>query len=183
MTIVKKFVTYALLFTATFSLTAISCEDVSEGLTINVPTEVTRTIRLSTTATGDFTILEKVDIASDEFNENREKMKNYSIETLEFDVVDNLAGGSAVPTNVSMDFYGGESQVGTGSGFLKGDTFQEQLNSLSPNYIEQIKAVVEFYVLDDPNPYMDIIIRGNASGPMDYTITFTMTGTIEATAK
>lgn len=168
---------------ATFCLTAFSCEDVSEDLTVNVPTEITKTIRLSTTQAGDFTHVEKVDIASDEFNENREKMKNYSIETLEFVVVDNLAGGSAVPTDLQLAFYAGATKVSTGSGVLSGATVQAQLNSLDPNYIEQLKEVVEVYVLDDPNPFMDITFTGNAAASMDYTITFTMTGTIEATAK
>ncbi len=183
MTSLKKLFAYALLFAATFGLTALSCDDLSEGLTVNVPTEITRTIRISTTQVGAFSVLEKVDIASDEFNDNREKMKKYSIETLNFEVVDNLAGSSTVPTNLQLEFDAGDTRVSTGSGVLSGATFEDQLNSLDPNYVEQLKDVVEAYVLDDPNPYMDITFNGNASGPMDYTITFTMTGTIEATAK
>jgi hypothetical protein len=183
MTSFKKLFAYALLFVATFSLTALSCEDLTEDLTVNVPTEIKRTIQLSTTATGAFSVVEKVDIASDEFKENREKMKDYTIETLDFDVVDNLTGGSAIPTGTTVDFYAGSTRVSTGSGVLSGATFEAQLNSLDPSYVELLKEVVEVYLLDDPNPYMDITFKGNASGPMDYTITFTMTGTIKAAAK
>lgn len=182
----KRLFAYALLITGTFSLTAISCDDLTEDITVDIPTEVTKTIRFTTTETGDLTIVETVDMTSDELNEKREQMKDYSIETLEFDVVDNLEGGSVVLTNLELDFYAGETRVSTGSGFLSGNTFQEQLNSLDPNYIEQLKRVVEIYVLDDihdGNPYLNITFSGNASGPTDYTITFTITGTIEATVE
>jgi len=72
--------------------------------------------------------------------------------------------------------------VSTGAGVPSGSTFEEQLNSLDPEYIRQLKEVVEVYVLDDGS-LMNITLNGDADAPMDYTITFTMEATIEATVQ
>jgi hypothetical protein len=185
MTSFKKLFGYALLFVATFSLTALSCEDLTEDLTVNVPTEIKRTIQLSTTAAGAFRIVEPVDLASDEFKENREKIKSYTVETVKFDVVDNIANGSANPTGTSVKFDAGQGS--SFEVFPESTTLQQQLDEFSPQEIEGIKSIVEDFIIkpvaNNANPVMNITFKGNAAAPMDYTITFTMTGTIKATAK
>ncbi|GCC53177.1 hypothetical protein SanaruYs_34200 [Chryseotalea sanaruensis] len=177
----KKLFTYALLLTATLSLTALSCEDLSDEITIDVPTEVTKTIRISTSEAGPFTKTEPVDIASDEFNENRDKMKEFKVVTLTFDVVDNLTGGSAVPTNVYLSFEADFSGIGLA---VNGATLQDQLNGFTPEFTNELRRAIEDWILDySSNTVMDIELSGDASGSMDYTITFTMTSTIQVGAK
>ncbi|MBK6266368.1 hypothetical protein JKA74_15085 [Marivirga sp. S37H4] len=180
MNTLKNLLIYSVSLVALFSLTAISCEDLSEEVTVDVPTDITKTFRVSSTETGDFVIVEEVDVSSDEFNERREQMKDFTVDSFNFAVVDNLAEGSGIPTDLQLQFYAGQTRVSTGSGVLSGSTFEEQLNSLDPEYVRQLKEVVEVYVLDDPNPFMEITLTGNAGAPMDYTITFTMKATIEA---
>merc|ERR1712194_389736 len=140
---------YSVSLVALFSLTAISCEDLTEEVTIDVPTDITKTIRVSTTETGAFVIVEQVDVASDEITERREQMKDFKVESFNFSVVDNLEQGSAIPTDLQLQFDAGETRVSTGAGVLRGSTFEEQLNSLDPEYVSQLKQVVEIYVLDD----------------------------------
>jgi|GEM_PF-3903491 hypothetical protein len=178
----KNLLIYSVSLIALFSLTAISCEDLSEEVTIDVPTDVTKTFRISSTETGAFEIVEQVDVASDEIDERREQMKDFTVESFNFAVVDNLAGGSGIPTNLQLMFDAGDTRVSTGAGVLSGSTFEEQLNSLDPEYIRQLKEVVEVYVLDDGS-LMNITLNGDADAPMDYTITFTMEATIEATVQ
>ncbi|WP_340152222.1 hypothetical protein [uncultured Marivirga sp.] len=176
---IKKVLLYAFTFVGMFSLMAISCEDLSEEVTVDVPTDLTKTFRVSSTETGTFEIIEQVDLASDEIAERREQMKDFTVESFNFAVVDNLEGGSGIPTNVELLFYAGENRVGTGTGVLSGSTFEEQLNSLSPQYVTALKQAVEEYVLDD-GTLLEITLEGYADVPMDYTITFTMEATIEA---
>ncbi|WP_375578964.1 hypothetical protein ABWH96_18405 [Marivirga tractuosa] len=177
----KNLLIYTVSLTLLFSLTAISCEDLSEEITIDVPTDITKTFRVSSTETGAFEIVEQVDVASDEIDERREQMKDFTVDSFNFVVVDNLAEGSAIPTDLQLQFDAGSTKVSTGSGVLSGSTFEEQLNSLDPEYVRQLKEVVEVYVLDDGS-LMNITLTGNAGAQMDYTITFTMKATIEAGA-
>lgn len=158
-------------FAGMFSFLAVSCE---EELLVDVPTEVTRTMQVSWSEFGAFVINQKFDISSDEFKENREKMKDLKVESLEFVVVDNLPEGSGNPSNLQVTFDAGETRVSTGAGVLSGSTFEEQLNSMSPEYLTQLKQVIEYYVLDDPNPFLNIDFQGVSEAPMDYTVTLTM---------
>jgi hypothetical protein len=176
---IKKVLLYAFTFVGMFSLMAVSCEDLSEEVTVDVPTDLTKTFRVSSTETGAFEIIEQVDLASDEIAERREQMKDFKIESFDFAVVDNLAEGSGIPTNLELLFYAGDTRVSTGSGVLSGSTFEEQLNSLSAEYVTAFKQAVEQYVLDD-GTLLEITLNGDAGDPMDYTVTFTMKGTIEA---
>ncbi|RUA33960.1 MAG: hypothetical protein DSY77_07610 [Bacteroidetes bacterium] len=176
---IKKLLLYAFTFVGMFSLMAVSCEDLSEDITVDVPTDVSKTFRVSSTETGAFEIVEQVDLASDEIAERREQMKDFTIESFDFAVVDNLEEGSGIPTDLELLFDAGDTKVVTGSGFLSGSTFEEQLNSLSPEYVTELKQAVEIYVLDD-GTLLEITLEGYADAPMDYTVTFTMKGTIEA---
>ncbi|ADR21550.1 hypothetical protein MATR_08200 [Marivirga tractuosa] len=175
----KNLLIYSVSLIALFSLTAISCEDLSEEVTVDVPTDLTKTFRVSSTETGAFEIVEQVDLASDEIAERREQMKDFTVESFNFAVVDNLEEGSGIPTNLELLFYAGDNRVGTGTGILSGSTFEEQLNSLSSEYVTQLKNAVETYVLDD-GTLLEITLEGFADVPMDYTVTFTMEATIEA---
>ncbi|HET8860628.1 hypothetical protein [Marivirga sp.] len=178
----KNLLIYSASIAALFSLTAISCEDLSEEITVDVPTDLSKTFRVSSTETGAFVIVEQVDVASDEIKERREQMKDFTVDSFDFSVVDNLAEGSAIPTDLQLQFDAGETRVSTGAGVLSGSTFEEQLNSLDPEYVTQLKQVVEIYVLDDGS-LLNITLRGDAGAPIDYTITFTMKATIEASAQ
>ena len=177
----KNLLIYSISLIALFSLTAISCEDLSEEVTIDVPTDVTKVIRLAREESGGFVVEQEVDLTSDEFTERREQMKDFTVESISFEVVDNLEGGSGVPNDLYLQFVAGNSQVSTGSNFLAGATLQAKLDGISPEMIDQIKRVVETYIIDKPNrPSMVITLGAEADAPMDYTITFVMEGTIEA---
>lgn len=179
MTNLKRLFAYALVITGTFSLTAISCDDLTEDITVDVPTEITKVIRIASTERGYIEIIEPVDMGSDEFKEKRDQMEDFTLETIEFTVVDNLAGGSGVPTNTYMIFGVGLKTVNVP---LVGTTMQAQL-SITPDYVTQIKDAVETWLLSQKDEtIMNITFSGTSGGPMDYTITLKMTATIEASA-
>lgn len=179
----KRLFAYALLFAGTFSLTALSCVDLSEEITVDVPTEINKTLRLATTETGAFNITEVVDIASAEFKEKREKMKNYTVESLTLTVVDNRPNG-----NASANPTGFRWRVETGNGAsvsleTNAASLQEHLQVSVDNF-NLIKELIETYILTPgvDSPTMNIIFIGNAASPMDYTINLNMKGKITATA-
>ncbi|WKK75753.2 hypothetical protein QYS49_30640 [Marivirga salinae] len=178
----KNLLIYSISLIALFSLTAISCEDLSEEVTIDVPTDITKVIRLASEEAGGFEIVEPVDIASEEFNERREQMKDYKIESITFEVVDNLAEGSAVPNDLILSFDAGGTFVTTGGTFLTGTTLQAKLNNITPEMLDQVKGAIEGYILDSSTagPVMEVSFGGNADAPLDYTITLVIEATIEA---
>ncbi len=184
MTIFRKLFLYALAFVGTFSLTAISCEDVTDELTIDVPSEVVKTVRFQSDLAGNFDLTEKIDLESEEFLENKEKIKGAKVNEITFTVVDNLAGGSAIPTDVDFRFQNARENALTFS--PDPGTLQEQFDNLESAMSNELFQFIEGVYFDpNSNQYdrnMDLIFRGNSTGSMDYTVTMTIDVTLEVGA-
>ncbi|SDK98205.1 hypothetical protein SAMN05421823_10459 [Catalinimonas alkaloidigena] len=180
-----KLAGYALVFIGTFSLTAFSCEDLTDDLTIKVPTEIVKTIRVSSEDAGTFSVEEIIDLASEEYKANKENIKDATIEKITFEVMDNLSGESATPTNTEITIY---NDVHYRLSFKpSAGTLQEQLDQFVVVQDKALKDYIHTNFMEDPsnsgNPVLHIVFDGTVDKPMDYTVTFTAKCTFEATAK
>lgn len=181
----KKLFVYALAFVGTFSLTAISCEDATEDLAINVPSEVSKTIRFQSDVAENFELSQLIDLESEEYLENKEKIKGAKVNEITFTVVDNLPGGSAIPTNVKFMLT---NQPGNSLSYSVENpgTLQEQFDEFNSVLSEDIFEYVEFSYFTpgegDYERFMNLIFSGTSSGPMDYSVTMTIDATLEVGA-
>ncbi|MDN4165138.1 hypothetical protein QWY31_06475 [Cytophagales bacterium LB-30] len=169
----KRLFAYALVLTGTFSLTAISCEDITEDVTVDVPSEVVKTIRFQSEVGGNLELSNLIDLTSDEYKENREKVEGATIEKVTFLVVDNLSGGSAIPTNTEFMLFnpdGSSLSFEPSPGTLQ-EQFDEMVNGLDQGMYDFIDQV---YIAGTDEPSVTLRFRGATNGPIDYTVTMTV---------
>jgi hypothetical protein len=181
---IKKLLVYPLAFVLFFGLSANACLDAVEDLTIDVPTDFEETFEISITEEGEFSVSKDMDMTSDEVQEYRDRLENYTVEDIKFEVTDNLEGGSAISDNTVLSFtydtdilnfnFGDNTNIKTA---LEKITFAE---------LQGLKQLVEQLVIDPnadvANPAIVVEFRGDAQGPIDYTVEVTIFGVLEASA-
>jgi len=177
---IKKLFIYPLAFVLFFGLTANTCLDAVENLTVDVPTTFEETFTISVTESGEYDIVKEIDMNSPEIEEYRDRLENFTVNDVSFSVVDNAGAGSANSNNTEVIF----STAGGKTIFSFGNVNLEQiLQGLSLDSLEGLKELLEEYVLDKASDgKVDINFVGDAQGPIDYTVTITIDGVLEASA-
>jgi hypothetical protein len=168
-------------FLAVFSLTLIvftffGCE---EDLTIEVPYETSKEFTLDI-PTGQFADTQFFDVSSPEFNKYKDRIDKMTADSLKFELIDHTPGGSAIVNSGNFKFLFSTRNIDFpfADGFLK-----QRLEIVKLGHIEGLKEVFESFVIDDAaknDPTIEMIMSGDAQGPVNYTVKMTIWGLIEA---
>jgi len=181
---IKKLFIYPLAFVLFFGLTANTCLDAVENLTIDVPTDFVETFEISITESGEFSVSKDMDMTSDEVQEYRDKIENYTVEDIKFVVTDNLEGGSALSDNAVLSFIYANDPLRLI--FQNNENIKTRLEGTTLADLEGLKQMVEQIVLDRnadvADPTIVVEFKGDAQGPIDYTVEVTIFGVLEASA-
>lgn len=177
---IKKVLVYPLAFVLFFGLTANECLDAVEDLTVDVPTTIVENFELVIPEEGPFEQVDVLDLSSPEVQEYRERIENFTINDIKFEVVDNLSDGSAETSRFTFGVKIDGNEI-----ILVSDEaadIAESLEEISPDSLDDTKAGMEGLLKTADDPKVDFFLAGNAQGPIDYSITVTIDGVLEASA-
>jgi hypothetical protein len=179
---IKKLLIYPLAFVVFFGLTANTCLDsLEENLTVDVSMDFVNTFTLQLEE-GVFRDTTDFDVNSPEFQEYKDRIENFSADSLQFKVTDNLSGGSANVNDNNMKFLFSNRNIDFP--FANGN-LKTRLEPVKLRHIEGFAEVFESFVINDAannDPTIQMIVSGDAQGPVDYTIELTMWGVVKAKA-
>jgi hypothetical protein len=184
---IKKLLIYPFSFVVFFGLTANTCLDSVENLTVDVPTTIEDSFEIVVEQEGEFFITKEIDLNNPDIKEYEDRIKAFEVSEMVFDATDNLPEGSGGFENTTFDFF-----IDTGSDReqtkiqFNGPDVGAKFESFSTQTVLVYAGYIEQYITDRAKTGTGVVrieIAGYATGPINETINMTIDGVLKASPK